>query len=58
MKSEIFQLQSMLNLIICIDQRFAVKTSDMSCLALIFNLNRDKKPENYNLASKKAVPGC
>ena len=34
-----FQLQSMSNVIICIDKRFAVKNSDVSCLALIFNLS-------------------
>ena len=38
MPSEIFQLQSMLNVIKCIDQRFAFKNSGISCLALILHL--------------------
>ena len=38
-KVKIFQLQSMSNEITCINQRFAVKKSGISCLALIFVLS-------------------
>ena len=38
-KVKIFQLQSMLNAIRCIDPRFAFKNSGLSCLALIFHLS-------------------
>ena len=43
MQSEKFQLQSMSNAMRCIDQRFAYKSSGISCLALIFNLARYDK---------------
>ena len=39
---KIFQLQSMLNVIRCIDQRFEFKNSDILCLALIFNLSNQR----------------
>ena len=42
-KVKIFQLQSMSNAIRCIDQRFAVKNSSISCLALIFKLKNQSK---------------
>ena len=38
-KVKIFRLQSMSNAIRCINQRFAFKSSGISCLALIFNLS-------------------
>ena len=38
-KEKIFQLKSMSNAIRCIDKRFKVKNSGISCLALIFNLS-------------------
>ena len=38
-EEKVFQLQSKLNAIICIYERFAVKNSGISCLALIFNLS-------------------
>ena len=38
-KVKIFQLQSILNVIWCIDQRFVFKNSRISRLALIFYLN-------------------
>ena len=38
-KEKIFQLKSMPNAIRCIDKRFEVKNSGISCLALIFNLS-------------------
>ena len=41
-KVKIFQLQSMLDAIRCIDQRFALKNSRISCLALIINLNNPR----------------
>ena len=34
---EVFRLQSILNVIRCIYQRFSFKNSGISCLALIFN---------------------
>ena len=37
-KVKLFQLQSMLNMSRCIDQRFAFKNYGVSCLALIFYL--------------------
>ena len=36
---KIFQLQSMLNAIRCIDQSISFKNSGVVCLALIFNLS-------------------
>ena len=51
---KIFQLQSMLNAIRCIDQRFAFKNSRISCLALIFNL---KNQSTTVLYAKKSVAG-
>ena len=36
---KIFQLQSMSNVMGCVDQRFAFKNSSILCLALIFNLS-------------------
>ena len=51
---QIFQLQSMLNMIRCINQRFVFKNSDISCLALIFKL---KNPSTTVLYSKKSVAG-
>ena len=54
-KVKIFQLQSMLNAIRCINQRFAFKNSGISCLALIFNLNN---PITTVLHAKKLVAGC
>ena len=53
-KVKIFQLQSMLNVIRCIDQRFAFKNSRISCLALIFNLNN---PRTTVLYATKSVAG-
>ena len=53
MQNEIFQLQSMLNVIKCIDQRFAFKNSGISCLALIFNLNNLRTTILY-----AGVAGC
>ena len=47
-KVKIFQLQSMLNWIRCIDQRFAFKNSRISCLALIFNLNNTRTTVLYS----------
>ena len=41
-EEKIFQLQSMQNAKISVDQRFAVKNSGTSCLALIFDLNNTK----------------
>ena len=38
-KVNIFQLQSLSNVIRCINQRFALKNSRILSLALIFNLN-------------------
>ena len=38
-EEDTFQLQYMSNAILCIDKRFVVKNSDISCLALMFNLN-------------------
>ena len=52
---KIFQLQSMLNAIRSVDQRFAFKNSGTSCLALIFNLNN---PRTTVLYAKKSVKGC
>ena len=51
---KIFQLQSMLNAIRFIDQRFAFKISRKSCLALIFNL---KNPSTTALIANKLVEG-
>ena len=51
---KIVQLQSMLNAIRCIDQRFAFKKSRISCLALKFNLNNRRTTVLY---SKKSVAG-
>ena len=48
-KVKIFQLQSMLNAIRCIDQRFVFKNSRILCLALIFNL---KNPYNSPVSKK------
>ena len=54
---KIFWLQSMLNAIRCIDQRFEIKNSCISCLALIFNL---KNYTNIPLCKKflYAKIGC
>ena len=41
-KEKIFQLKSMPNTIRCIDKRFEVKNSGISCLALIFNLSNPR----------------
>ena len=49
-KVKIFQLQSMLNAITCIDQRFAFKNIRISRLALIFILNN---PSTTVLYAKK-----
>ena len=38
-KVRIFQLQDMLNALTCINQRFVLKNSGISCLAMIFNLS-------------------
>ena len=38
-KESIFQVQSVFNVMVCFDQRFAVKNSGLSCLALIFYLS-------------------
>ena len=59
---KIFQLQPMssairsllLSLLRCIDQRFALKNSCISCLALKFNLNN---PRTTVLFAKKLVAG-
>ena len=51
---KIFQLQSMLNAIRHIDQRFAFKNSRISCLALIFKL---KNQSTTVLFAKKSVAG-
>ena len=48
---KIFQLQSMSNAIRCIDQRFALKNSRISCLALIFNLNNRRTTILYTKIS-------
>ena len=54
-RSEIyFQLQSISNAIRCIYQRFAFKSSRISCLALIFKL---KNPSTTVLYAKKSVAG-
>ena len=53
-KVKTFQLQSMLNAIGCINQRFAFKNSRISCLALIFNL---KNLSTTVLYAKKLVAG-
>ena len=53
-KLKIYQLQSMLNAIRCIDQRFVFKNSGISCLALIFNL---KNLSTTVLYAKKLVAG-
>ena len=53
-EEKIFQLQSMLNVIRCIYQRFAFKNSRISCLALIFNL---KNLSTTVLYAKKSVAG-
>ena len=50
-KVKIFQLQSMLNAIRCINERFVV---EISCLALIFNLSN---PRTTVLYAKKLVAG-
>ena len=42
MLSENIQLQPKLNVIMCIDKRFPVKNSGMSCLTLIFDLSNPK----------------
>ena len=39
---KIFQLQSMSNVIRCIDQRFAVNKSGISYLALLFNISNPR----------------
>ena len=55
---KIFHLQPMLNATTYIDERFAVKNSDISCLA---NFGLDiqlAKSENESLAIKKLVLGC
>ena len=52
-QSETFQLKSMLNAKRCIDQRFVVKNSRISCLALIFNLSNLR---TTILHSKKRLP--
>ena len=54
-KLKIYQLQSMLNAIRCIDQRFVFKNSGISCLALIFNL---KNLSTTVLYAKISVAGC
>ena len=51
---KIFQLQSMSNVIRCIDQRFAFKNSRVSCLVLIFKM---KNPSTIVLYTKKSVAG-
>ena len=55
---KIFQLQSMLNVIRCIGQRFAFKNSGILCdfvsVALIFKL---KNPSMTVLYAKKSVAG-
>ena len=51
---KIFQLQSELNAMRCIGQRFAFKNSRISYLALIFNL---KNPHMTVLNAKKSVAG-
>ena len=51
---KIFQLQSMLNVIRCINQRSAFKNSGILCLALILNL---KYPSMTVLYAKKSVAG-
>ena len=51
-KVKIFQPQSMLNAIRCIDQRFVFKNSRISCLALIFNM---KNPSTTVLCAKNRL---
>ena len=51
-KVKIFELQTM-----SIDERFAVKNSVISCLALILNLSNDQQPKNENHECKKLVQG-
>ena len=53
-KVKIFQLQSLLDVIRCIDQRFAFKNSVNSCLALIFN---KKNQSTTVLNAKISVAG-
>ena len=55
---KLFQLQSMPNAIGCMDQRFAIKNSCRSCLALIIVDIQPGLSENDNPARKKAFPGC
>ena len=54
-----FQLQSMSNAITCIDKRFAVKNSGISCLALIFSLSnlRTILPMAASACKKWVKPG-
>ena len=57
-KVKIFQLQSMSNVIRCIDQRFAFKNCGVSCLPLSGLDIQPEQSENDNSARKKEVPGC
>ena len=53
-----FQVQSMLNAIICINKRFEVKNSGIPCPALIFNLSNPGMTILLNPGRNKAVQGC
>ena len=50
-KVKIFQIKSMSNVLLCINQRCAINASGISCLALI----QPEQYENDNPACKKAV---
>ena len=58
-KESIFQVQSVFNVMVCFDQRFAVKNSGLSCLALIFYLsNSNIKILNSTLFQQGAEILC
>ena len=52
MQRENFQFQFNFNVMKCTNKRFAVKNSDLSCLALIFNLS---SPRMAILCAKKGL---
>ena len=51
----VFQFQSMSNAIGCMDKRFAVENSGISCLALIF---KSSNPTMTILHANQSVPVC
>ena len=53
-KVQIFQLQSMLNVMRCMNERCVFKNSGFSCLALIFNLKNSSVAVLY---AKQLVAG-